>query len=60
VRRKVLIVKPDGRFSTIYVEGPALIEQGPTGEILLHAVDASWRLAPDTRLDFIELQGREE
>jgi hypothetical protein len=60
VRRKVLIVKPNGMFSTIYTEGGVELSRAPTGAIVLTAGEAIWHFAHDTRFDFIELQGREE
>ena len=60
MRRKVLIVRPDGTFSTIYTEGCVEVSRAPTGGIVLTAGEAIWHFAHDTRFDFIELQGREE
>ena len=60
MRRKVLIVKPDGMFSTIYTEGGVDMSCAPNGAIVLTAGEAIWHFAPDTRFDFIDLQGREE
>ena len=58
MRRKVLIVQPDGMFSTIYTEGAIDVFLTDHDMIELIAGNAIWQFAPGVRFDVIELQGR--
>jgi hypothetical protein len=58
MRRKLLIIKPNGAFSTIYTEGRLTLRN--LGHCFhLEDAETNWAFPVDVTVQVVELQGRE-